>query len=76
MRPGALNLLRLLWLSLPVTMGPAVEDACGGSSAAVSGVVAIGLWLTYLDQQNRAMSNRLKIEEPTGPKNHSTTARK
>lgn len=47
MRPGALNLLRLLWLSLPVTMGPAVEDACGGSSDAVSGVVAVGLWLTW-----------------------------
>jgi phosphate transport system substrate-binding protein len=24
---------------------------------------AIGLWLTYLDQQNKAMANRLKIEE-------------
>lgn len=25
---------------------------------------AIGLWLTYLDQQNRALSNRLKIDDP------------
>jgi len=25
---------------------------------------AIGLWLTYLDQQNRAMANRLHIQEP------------
>ena len=35
---------------------------------------AIGLWLTYLDQQNRAMANRLKIEEPAGNKGRSTTA--
>lgn len=34
---------------------------------------AVGLWLTYLDQQNRAMANRLKIE-PTGNKGRSTTA--
>ena len=25
---------------------------------------AVGLWLTYLDQQNKAMANRLKIDEP------------
>ena len=29
---------------------------------------AVGLWLTYLDQQNKAMSNRLKIDEPAGSK--------
>ena len=47
MRPGALNLLRLLWLSLPVTVGPAVEDAFSDASSAVSWVVAVGLWLTW-----------------------------
>jgi len=46
-RPGALNLLRLLWLSLPVTVGPAVEDAFSDASSAVSWVVAVGLWLTW-----------------------------
>ncbi|MEK7711690.1 MAG: hypothetical protein AAB312_01400, partial [Pseudomonadota bacterium] len=25
---------------------------------------AIGLWLTYLDQQNKAMANRLHVAEP------------
>ncbi len=29
---------------------------------------AIGLWLTYLDQQNKAMANRLHIAEPVGSK--------
>ena len=29
---------------------------------------AIGLWLTYLEQQNKATANRLKIEEPVGNK--------
>jgi phosphate transport system substrate-binding protein len=29
---------------------------------------AVGLWLTYLDQQNKAMANRLKIDEPAGSK--------
>jgi len=29
---------------------------------------AVGLWLTYLDQQNKAMSNRLHVVEPTGSK--------
>jgi len=37
---------------------------------------AVGLWLTYLDQQNKAMANRLKIEEPAGNKMRATTARK
>lgn len=46
-RPGALNLLRLLWLSLPVTVGPAIEDAFGDASAAVGWVVAAGLWLAW-----------------------------
>lgn len=35
---------------------------------------AVGLWLTYLDQQNRAMANRLKIEEPVSNKTRSATA--
>lgn len=35
---------------------------------------AVGLWLTYLDQQNKAMANRLKIEEPVGNKTRSATA--
>jgi phosphate transport system substrate-binding protein len=29
---------------------------------------AIGLWLTYLDQQNKAMTNRLHVVEPAGSK--------
>ncbi len=47
MRPGALNLLRLLWLSLPVTVGPAVEDALRGVSSPVAWVAAVGLWLAW-----------------------------
>ncbi len=47
MRPGALNLLRLLWLSLPVTVGPAVEDALGDVSSPVAWVVAVLLWLAW-----------------------------
>ena len=47
MRPGALNLLRLLWLSLPVTVGPAVEDALSGTSGPVAWVVAVELWLGW-----------------------------
>ena len=35
---------------------------------------AIGLWLTYLEQQNKATANRLKIEEPVG--NKAKTAKK
>lgn len=35
---------------------------------------AVGLWLTYLDQQNKAMANRLKIEEPVGNKTRSANA--
>lgn len=27
---------------------------------------AVNLWLTYLDQQNKALSNRLNTDEPTG----------
>jgi len=46
-RPGALNLLRLLWLSLPVTVGPAVEDALGSASGPVAWVVGVELWLTW-----------------------------
>ena len=37
---------------------------------------AIGLWLTYLDQQNRAMANRLKIEEPVANKARAAAAKK
>jgi phosphate transport system substrate-binding protein len=29
---------------------------------------AVGLWLTYLDQQNRAMNNRMQVAEPAGNK--------
>ena len=29
---------------------------------------AVGLWLTYLDQQNKAMANRLHVAEPAGSK--------
>ncbi len=47
MRPGALNLLRLLWLSLPVTVGPAVEGALEGVSSPVAWVVAVELWLGW-----------------------------
>lgn len=47
MRPGALNLLRLLWLSLPVTVGPAVEDALSGASSPAAWVVAVELWLAW-----------------------------
>lgn len=36
---------------------------------------AINLWLTYLDQQNKALANRLHIDEPSG-KSKSKTARK
>mgnify|MGYP001579915176 CR=1 FL=1 len=37
---------------------------------------AIGLWLTYLDQQNKALANRLKIEETVGNKPRAAPARK
>ena len=47
MQPGALNLLRALWLALPLTVGPAVEDALSGASTPVGGVAALGLWLAW-----------------------------
>lgn len=37
---------------------------------------AIGLWLTYLDQQNRALANRLHIVEPVVNKPRVATAKK
>jgi len=38
---------------------------------------AVGLWLTYLDQQNKAMANRLKVDESTpGKKSKTSTAKK
>jgi len=36
---------------------------------------AIGLWLTYLDQQNKAMSNRLHVAEPVVNKAKLKTAK-
>jgi hypothetical protein len=46
-QPGALNLLRALWLTLPLTVGPAVEDALTGVSTPVGMVAALGLWLAW-----------------------------
>lgn len=43
----ALDLLRLLWLSLPVTVGPAVQDALDGVSSPVAWVAATSLWLAW-----------------------------
>ena len=37
---------------------------------------AIGLWLTYLEQQNKATNNRLKIEEPVANKARAAAAKK
>ncbi len=38
---------------------------------------AVGLWLTYLDQQNKAMANRLNVDEATpGKKSKTSTAKK
>lgn len=47
MRARALDLLRLLWLALPLTVGPAVQDALADRSAAVGWVSAVGLWLAW-----------------------------
>jgi hypothetical protein len=44
---GALNLLRALWLTLPLTVGPAIEDALSTTSTPVSAVVALGVWLGW-----------------------------
>lgn len=46
-RPGALNLLRGLWLSLPVTVGPAVEAALTATSTPVVVVVNALLWTAW-----------------------------
>jgi hypothetical protein len=43
----ALDLLRLLWLSLPVTLGPAVQDGLSGVSSPVGWVAALGLWAAW-----------------------------
>jgi phosphate transport system substrate-binding protein len=37
---------------------------------------AVGLWLTYLDQQNKAMANRLHVAEPADSKAKNKTAKK
>jgi len=38
---------------------------------------AVGLWLTYLDQQNKALANRLHVDESTsGKKSKTATAKK
>ncbi len=47
MQPGALNLLRVLWLTLPLTAGPAIEDALSTASTPVAGVAAAELWLAW-----------------------------
>lgn len=47
MRPDALTFLRLLWLTLPVTVGPAWEDALGDASAAVRWVAAAESWALW-----------------------------
>jgi hypothetical protein len=46
-RARALDLLRLLWLTLPLTVGPAVQSALDDASAAVTWVVVTGLWLAW-----------------------------
>ncbi len=47
MGPRALDLLRLLWLTLPVTVGPAVQDALADASPAVTWTAVGGLWLAW-----------------------------
>jgi len=37
---------------------------------------AVGLWLTYLDQQNKAMANRLHVAEPADNKAKNKSAKK
>ena len=37
---------------------------------------AVGLWLTYLDQQNKAMANRLHVAEPADNKVKNKSAKK
>ena len=47
MQLGALNLLRALWLTLPFTVGPAIDDALSATSTPVSAVAALGVWLGW-----------------------------
>ncbi len=47
MRPGALNVLRVVWVTLPVTVGPAVEDAISGWSGPPRWTATIGLWAAW-----------------------------
>ena len=47
MRPDALLLLRVLWGTLPLTVGPALDDALTGVSTPVTAVLAVGLWLGW-----------------------------
>jgi hypothetical protein len=42
-----LDLLRLLWLTLPLTLGLAVQDALSTTSAPVAWVASIGLWAAW-----------------------------
>ena len=42
-----LDLLRLLWLTLPLTLGLAVQDALSTASSAVAWVASIGLWAAW-----------------------------
>jgi hypothetical protein len=37
----------VLWATLPLTVGPAVEDALGGLSDPVRWTAAVGLWVTW-----------------------------
>jgi hypothetical protein len=43
----ALLALRVLWLSLPVTAGPGLDDALAGASGPVQATAAVGLWAAW-----------------------------
>jgi hypothetical protein len=47
MRRPALTALRAVWLTLPVTAGPGLDDALQGASGAVRWVAGVGLWATW-----------------------------
>ena len=44
MRVRALDVLRLLWLTLPLTVGPAVQAGLDDASTPVAAVAVVGLW--------------------------------
>jgi len=46
-RIRALDVVRLLWLTLPLTAGPAVQDGLDGTATAVAVVAAVGLWAAW-----------------------------